>query len=144
MLSAMVVWIHSPTSTGVIEGSEDSLGCEARYVSANAYRKLSHRRQHVFADKRDELYELFCNYLALKQIRGEFDSADRWGFFSLALSRGFALTIGKHPPNFKELRNPRYPRIENWLLVRWPSSLQIAFLYQRSALDMSTKRKTTW
>ena len=69
--------IHSPTIIGVIEGSEEALSCEARYVGAKGYRKLSHRRQNVFSTKSDKLYKLFEAYLKLKRARGEFDSADR-------------------------------------------------------------------
>ncbi|KAF6765917.1 hypothetical protein DFP72DRAFT_996790 [Ephemerocybe angulata] len=62
---------------GVIEGSEQSLSHEMRYLDQETYRNLSHRVQHVFAKQRDRVYALFLAYLKRKRQNGDFDTADR-------------------------------------------------------------------
>jgi len=74
----MNIYMWYIISSGVIEGSEEALSYHTRYVDSRGYTELSHRRHHVFSNKRDKLYALFESYLRLKRARGEFDSADRW------------------------------------------------------------------
>ena len=45
--------------TGVIEGSDQSLNHETRYLDMTTYKNLSHRQQHVFAYHRGQIYSLF-------------------------------------------------------------------------------------
>ncbi|RXW22210.1 hypothetical protein EST38_g3633 [Candolleomyces aberdarensis] len=62
---------------GVIKGSEKSLSHVTGYLDLGAYRDLSHRTQHLFANHRHRIYSLFRAYMDRKRKRGEFDSADR-------------------------------------------------------------------
>ncbi|KAF9014907.1 hypothetical protein BDQ17DRAFT_1418043 [Cyathus striatus] len=62
---------------GVIEGSEETLSQEKRFLDKVTYENLSHRAQHTFATQRGAIYDIFNAYLKHKRTRGDFDAADR-------------------------------------------------------------------
>ncbi|KAF9524672.1 hypothetical protein CPB83DRAFT_909779 [Crepidotus variabilis] len=62
---------------GVIQGSEESLNHESRYLDEAAYNKLSHRTQYTFATRRDVIYSIFLIYLKQKRHSHSYDAADR-------------------------------------------------------------------
>jgi hypothetical protein len=62
---------------GVIQGSEESLSHENRFLDKHTYENLSHRAQYTFANKRDIVYSIFQAYIKQKRLRGNFDAADR-------------------------------------------------------------------
>ncbi|KAK0444957.1 uncharacterized protein EV420DRAFT_1721599 [Desarmillaria tabescens] len=62
---------------GVIKGSEETLSEGKRYLSRTTYLDLSKRQQSTFADRRDEVYEIFESYMHKKKLRGEYDTGDR-------------------------------------------------------------------
>ncbi|KAG7450801.1 uncharacterized protein BT62DRAFT_928080 [Guyanagaster necrorhizus] len=62
---------------GVIKGSEETLSEAKRHLSKTAYLDLSKRQQSTFADRRDEVYEIFESYMHKKKLRGEYDTGDR-------------------------------------------------------------------
>ena len=71
--------IHPLTPvTGVIEGSEESLSHENRYLDQSSYLKLSHRVQHVFAKQREHVYGLFKVYKRHKQQHVDSVTAERY------------------------------------------------------------------
>jgi len=62
---------------GVIQGSEESLSHENRFLDRPTYENLSHRAQYAFANQRDIVYSIFQAYIKQKRLRGDFDAADR-------------------------------------------------------------------
>ncbi|KAF8974058.1 hypothetical protein BDZ97DRAFT_421872 [Flammula alnicola] len=62
---------------GVIQGSEESLSHENRFLDKNSYENLSHRAQYAFASRRDTIYSIFLLYLKQKYSNNEYDVADR-------------------------------------------------------------------
>jgi len=64
-------------SIGVIEGSEEALSYESRYIDKCGYENLGRGRYHVLSSQRERIYALYLSYLRTKRNRGEFDQADR-------------------------------------------------------------------
>ncbi|KDR84732.1 hypothetical protein GALMADRAFT_260438 [Galerina marginata CBS 339.88] len=62
---------------GVIQGSEESLSHETRFLDKKSYESLSHRAQYAFASRREVIYSIFQLYLKHKKARNEYDSSDR-------------------------------------------------------------------
>ncbi|KAF8222237.1 hypothetical protein L208DRAFT_1381918 [Tricholoma matsutake] len=62
---------------GVIQGSEESLSYESRFLDQHGYENLSHRAQYTFANHRDIVYSIFQAYTKQKRLLGDFDAADR-------------------------------------------------------------------
>ena len=62
---------------GVIKGSEDTVGTKNRCLDRESYRSLSTRSQATFANKRDDIYDLFMAYTKLKNKGFDYDAADR-------------------------------------------------------------------
>jgi hypothetical protein len=61
----------------VIEGSEESLFHESRFLDQKSYENLSHRAQYAFANRRETIYAIFQLYLKQKRVNNEYDAADR-------------------------------------------------------------------
>ena len=64
--------------SGVIQGSEEALSQESRFLDKKGYANLSHRAQYAFANRRDTIYAIFLSYLKQKRTSEEYDAADRW------------------------------------------------------------------
>ncbi|KJA29102.1 hypothetical protein HYPSUDRAFT_32443 [Hypholoma sublateritium FD-334 SS-4] len=62
---------------GVIQGSEEALSQESRFLDKKGYESLSHRAQYAFASRRDTIYAIFLSYLKQKRTSEEYDAADR-------------------------------------------------------------------
>jgi hypothetical protein len=63
--------------TGVIQGSEESLSHESRFLNKYEYENLSHRAQYAFANQRDVVYSIFSSFRKHKSLCGDYDAADR-------------------------------------------------------------------
>ncbi len=68
--------VVTPT-TGVVKGSEATLGTKEGRLTRTVYTSLSARSYPTFASQRDNLYSLFEAYVRLTRNRGECDPADR-------------------------------------------------------------------
>ncbi|KAI0089819.1 hypothetical protein BDY19DRAFT_1047690 [Irpex rosettiformis] len=62
---------------GIIQGSEESVSTERGYIDQETYLNVARRQQGTFTTQRDSVYQLFEEYLRMKQRRGEWDAADR-------------------------------------------------------------------
>ena len=77
--------IINPTSNfnlGVIQGSEEALSQDNRFLDKATYENLSHRTQYAFASRRDTIHSIFMVYLKQKRRDNEYDAADRYLSFS--------------------------------------------------------------
>jgi hypothetical protein len=64
---------------GVIAGSEEALSSKPHCLDRDVYFSIGERRQSTFADRREQIYDLFEKYSAQKRRQGEVDAADRYG-----------------------------------------------------------------
>ncbi|KZT68439.1 hypothetical protein DAEQUDRAFT_671296 [Daedalea quercina L-15889] len=69
--------VFSEIIGSLIKGSEQSLKSKDGYLDRSSYLKLSRRTQATFATQRDQIYDLFLEYLKHKRRRGDYDAADR-------------------------------------------------------------------
>jgi hypothetical protein len=77
---AMVINSISNSKLGVIQGSEEALSQDNRFLDKTTYENLSHRTQYVFAVRRDTIYSIFMLYRQQKRKDDEYDAADRYIF----------------------------------------------------------------
>ena len=68
---------------GVIQGSEEALSQDNRFLDKTTYQNLSHRTQHAFASRRDTIYSIFMLYLKQKRMLNDYDAADRYIYHSV-------------------------------------------------------------
>ena len=80
--SAMVTNTIFNFNLGVIQGSEESLSQDNRFLDKTSYENLSHRTQYTFAGRRDTIHSIFMLYLKQKRRVNEYDAADRYILFS--------------------------------------------------------------
>jgi len=80
--SAMVTNPISNINLGVIQGSEEALCQDNRFLDKTTYQNLSHRTQYAFANRRDTIHSIFMLYLKQKRMANEHDAADRYISFS--------------------------------------------------------------
>jgi hypothetical protein len=72
----------SNSNLGVIQGSEEALSQENRFLDKTTYENLSHRTQYAFAGRRDTIHSIFMLYQQQKRKDDEYDAADRFTSFS--------------------------------------------------------------
>lgn len=73
----IVIILYLFAISGVIQGSEEALSQESRFLDKKGYENLSHRAQYAFASRRDTIYAIFLSYLKQKRTSEEYDAADR-------------------------------------------------------------------
>ena len=78
---AMVTNPISNSSLGVIQGSEEALNQENRFLDKTTYENLSHRTQYAFSGRRDTIYSIYKLYRQQKRKDNEYDAADRYIIF---------------------------------------------------------------
>lgn len=78
---AMVTSSISNSNLGVIQGSEEALSQENRFLDKRTYENLSHRTQYAFAGRRDIIHSIFMLYRQQKRKDDEYDAADRYIVF---------------------------------------------------------------
>ncbi|KAF8807162.1 hypothetical protein BYT27DRAFT_7189247 [Phlegmacium glaucopus] len=61
----------------VIQGSEEALCQDNRFLDQTTYQHLSHRTQYTFANRRGTIHSIFMLYLKQKRMVNEYDAADR-------------------------------------------------------------------
>lgn len=66
---------------GVIQGSEEALSQESRFLDKTTYENLSHRTQYAFSGRRDTIYSIYMLYRQQKRKDDEYDAADRYIIF---------------------------------------------------------------
>lgn len=71
----------SNSSLGVIQGSEEALSQENRFLDKTTYENLSHRTQYTFSGRRDTIYSIYVLYRQQKRKDNEYDAADRYIIF---------------------------------------------------------------
>lgn len=59
-------------------GSEAALTTSTRHLDLAGYKNYSARSQATFASQREDVYDLFKQYVKMKGQRDEFDTADRY------------------------------------------------------------------
>ena len=84
---AMVANPISNSNLGVIQGSEEALSQENRFLDKTTYENLSHRTQYAFAGRRDTIHAIFMLYRQQKRKDDEYDAADRYIIFKEVTSR---------------------------------------------------------
>ena len=67
----------SNSNLGVIQGSEEALRQDNRFLDKMTYENLSHRTQYAFAGRRDTIHSIFMLYRQQKRKDDEYDAADR-------------------------------------------------------------------
>ena len=61
----------------MIKGSAQILDSTSNYLSRQEYNNLSYRTQAMLSRQREDVYDLFEAYTALKKERRDHDAADR-------------------------------------------------------------------
>ena len=79
--SAMVTNPISKSNLGVIQGSEEALSQDNRFLDKTTYENLSHRTHYAFAGRRDVIHSIFMLYRQQKRKDNEYDAADRYTIF---------------------------------------------------------------
>lgn len=69
------------SNLGVIQGSEEALSQDNRFLDKTTYENLSHRTQYAFVGRRGTIHAIFMLYRQQKRKDDEYDAADRYIIF---------------------------------------------------------------